>query len=203
MSDYALMLTGRSLRALVVGGGAVATRKVRAILPHVAHTRVVAPAPSAALVGLARERPDELSIERRAYESADIGDAELVFAATDRREVNARVAADARALQRLVNVADARDEGTFTTPAQGGVPPVRVAVSTSVPEISRRELDQILARVDQRYAHAASAVAALRSALLGAGARDDWQRARGQLLGDDVSDSVEDGRFDVRLAAWR
>ena len=203
MSGYALMLSGRSLRALVVGGGAVATRKVQAILPHVAHARVVAPAPSAALEGLARERPDALSIEWRAYEPADIGDAELVFAATDRRDVNARVAADARALRRLVNVADGGDEGTFTTPAQRGMPPLHVAVSTGVPEISRRLLDRIVARFDARYARAATEVAALRSALLRDGARDDWERARDQLLGDDFCDSVEDGRFDARLAAWR
>ena len=203
MSGYALVLTGRSVRVLVVGGGEVATRKVRALLPHAAHVRVVAPAPSKQLEQLARSAPESLELARRAYETGDIGDAELVFAATDAREVNARVAADARALSRLVNVADAPDDGTFITPAQGAAPPLRVAVSAGVPDVSRRILDAIVARFDERYARAAAAATALRERMLRGGARGDWERARAELFGDDFCASVEDGRFDARLAAWR
>ena len=203
MSGYALMLSDRSVRALVVGGGAVAARKVAALLPHAAHVRVVAPAPSGALERLAASAPDALELLRRPYQSGDIGDAQLVFAATGVREVNARVAADARALRRLVNVADAPEEGTFITPVQGGTAPLRVAVSAGVPDVSRRILEHVVARFDERYARAAAAVSALRGRLLRGGLRGEWERARGELLGEDFCASVEDGRFEARLAAWR
>ncbi|HKG92962.1 MAG TPA: bifunctional precorrin-2 dehydrogenase/sirohydrochlorin ferrochelatase [Gemmatimonadaceae bacterium] len=203
MSGYALVLTGRAVRALVVGGGEVAARKVRALLPHAAHVRVVAPEPCATIAQLALSDPGRVSLLRRAYVAGDVDDAELVFAATDARDVNARVAADARSLRRLVNVADDPDAGSFVTPAQDGVDPLRFAVTAGVPDVSRRILDQIVARFDARYARAAGDLSRLRRRLLHAGARGDWERAREELLGDDFCASVEDGRFDARLAAWR
>ena len=47
MSAYPIMLDGARIYALVVGGGAVATRKVRALLDSGAHVHVVAPDVSA------------------------------------------------------------------------------------------------------------------------------------------------------------
>lgn len=203
MTAYALMLTGRRLRALVVGGGDVAARKASAILQHVERIHVVAPRMSASLERLAREAPDVVSLSRREYAAPDVDDAELVFAATSVRAVNAQVAADARAARRLVNVADEPEDGSFVTPAQGGEPPLQVAVTAGVPDVSRRILEQIVARFDSRYARAASALGALRARLLAGERRAEWERARGELLGQDFCDSVEDGRFDARMAAWR
>ena len=47
MSAYPIMLEGRRINALVVGGGPVATRKVRALLDSDARVHVVAPDVSA------------------------------------------------------------------------------------------------------------------------------------------------------------
>ena len=95
MSQYlpvALSIQGR--RCLVVGGGAVAERKVLALLDAGAHVLVVAPRLSTEMEALGLVHAVE--IRRRAYESLDLDGVSLVIAATDDREVNARVAGDAR-----------------------------------------------------------------------------------------------------------
>ncbi len=107
------MLDGALVSALVVGGGRVGTRKVGALLDAGATVRVVALSFSPELERL----PGELTLVRAPYASEHLGDALLVVAATSDARVNARVAADARASGRLVNVADAPELGNCATPA--------------------------------------------------------------------------------------
>lgn len=94
-----VLLYPARLRVLCVGGGVVATGKVRDLLDGGARVRVIAPDVSATL----REAADEgrLVWRRATYRPGDVGDASLVIAATGSPEVNAAVAADADAAGRL------------------------------------------------------------------------------------------------------
>src|SRR5688572_10477426 len=162
MSGYPIVLDGASLRALVVGGGAVATRKVRGLLASGAAVRVVAPDIDLALRELAGSG---LAIEERPYRGEDIGDALFVVAATASRSVNARVAADARARGRLINVADAPEEGNCVTAAVHRAGDLLVAVSAGgVPAVAARVRDCIAARFGARYATAVERLSQLRRA---------------------------------------
>src|SRR5262245_50222243 len=79
-------------RVVVVGGGHVATVKVRALLPcHPEPLIVIAPHASAFIRG-ARG----LQWLARTWHPSDLEGADLVFAATDDRAVNAEVASEAR-----------------------------------------------------------------------------------------------------------
>jgi preprotein translocase SecE subunit len=89
-----VLVHGAALDALVVGGGAVAERKARALVESGARVRVVAPRARAGLRELAGAG-GPLSLVEREYAPGDVGDATLVVAATDRRAVNAAVAAEA------------------------------------------------------------------------------------------------------------
>ena len=82
MSAYPLMLDGESLSAVVIGGGVVATRKVRALVDAGAAVRVVALSVVPELAQLAREHVG-LTITECAYESSHLGDARLVIAARE------------------------------------------------------------------------------------------------------------------------
>lgn len=200
MSAYPLMLDGAQLRALVVGGGGVATRKVRGLLDAGATVRVVAPAVCDALGAIASPR---LTIERRAYATGDVGDALLVIAATDAREVNARVAVEARALGRLVNVADAPDEGNCATCATHRAGDLTVAVGAGgLPAVAARVRDLVAERLDDRYASALAGLLVLRRRLLADQGSDAWRAVADDLLGDDFCAAVETGVLPERMARW-
>jgi len=198
-----IVLGGRSVLALVVGGGDVATRKAIALRDGGASVRVRAPDVSTVL----RERAasdQHLLIEQHAYDRSAIGDAMLVVAATSDRAVNGRIAADAQAAHRLVVVADDPDAGNCVMPAVHRSGDLLVAVSSGgVPGASTRVRDELARRLDHRYASAIRDLAYLRQRLL----RDDdpsaWHSAARTLLADDFCESVETGAFSQRLAAWR
>jgi siroheme synthase-like protein len=195
------MLDGAQLRALVVGGGAVAVRKARALLDAGAQVRLVAPAVDDA--ALAGPWDDRLTIERRPYAAGDVSDALLVVAATDRREVNARVARDARALGRLVNVVDAPEEGNCATAATHRAGDLTVAVGAGgVPAVAARVRDLVAARLDARYAASLDLLAALRRRLLAAGEGEAWREASRELVGADFCAVVESGALAERVVGW-
>jgi siroheme synthase-like protein len=192
-----MLLDGSRIRALIVGGGAVALRKALALLESGASVRVVAPTIAPALYAL---RGPRVVLEERPYESTDIGDATLVIAATDVRPVNARVTADARAAGRLVNVSDAPTEGDWVTVATHRAGPLIISVSTGgVPSAAARIRDAIGARFDARYGEALAALAALRGREKG----NEWAAAESALVGPEFCDRVERGEIAARVAAWR
>jgi siroheme synthase-like protein len=195
------MLEGRSLRALVVGGGPVAVRKIRALLASGASVRVVAPEVDPAL--------DEalgagLQVERRPYATDDIADALLVIAATSSRDVNAQVGRDARTRGRLVIVSDAPEEGNCTSPATHRTGDLVIAVSAGgVPAAAARVRDSLADRYAQPYADAISELSDVRSRLLRAGDREGWRRVIDTVIDEDFCDAVERGELTQRVAAWR
>lgn len=202
MSGYPMLVDGPSVRALVVGGGAVAARKAVALLESGAAVRVVATTLGAELKGECDGGAwgGRLSITERPYRTGDVADATLVIAATDSREVNARVTADAREKCRLVNVADAPAEGDWVTVATHRAGPLIVSVSAGgVPSAAARIRDAIAERFDGRYGEALTALGALRARLLRAG----WRDAEAALVGPDFCERVERGELTARAAAWR
>ncbi|MFT4298711.1 MAG: NAD(P)-dependent oxidoreductase [Aeromicrobium sp.] len=92
MLPISLRVNGR--RVLVVGGGTVATRRVRTFLAADAEVVVVAPEASATLIALAGE--GALAWHARRYVESDLDDAWLVQTATA-SPVDDVVAADAEA----------------------------------------------------------------------------------------------------------
>ena len=204
MSGFPLLLHGERVLALVVGGGPVAHRKAMALLRSGATVRVVAPRMTQPLRDVASERPAaKLELIERAYQADDIADATLVVAATDSRTVNARVAADARARARLVNVADRPSEGNCATVAVHRAGPLIAGISAGgVPRAAARVRDQVAKRFDDRYAVALTALSELRSRLLADGEDDAWHEAEHELIGADFCDVVESGMFAERMAKW-
>ena len=201
MSAYPVMLDGGALRALVVGGGRVAVRKVRGLIDAGASVRVVALEVDAELEGGADAK---LTIERRAYSADDIGDAMVVFAATSSPDVNARVGHDARARGRLVNIVDAPEDGTFTSPATHRAGDLVIAVAAGrVPAVAARVRDCLALRYGARYATAVRDLAGLRSRLLRTGSRDQWTRVSAAVIDGDFCETVERGELSARLASWR
>jgi precorrin-2 dehydrogenase / sirohydrochlorin ferrochelatase len=124
---------------VVVGGGAVASRKVGKLLQAGAEVVVVSPEVLPELAGM------DVEIQHRPYEYGDLEGANLAFTATDSREVNAAVVREAKERGVPINVADRPAEGDFAVPAtlrRGGL---QVAVSTggASPTLARRIRDEL------------------------------------------------------------
>jgi len=109
-----LNLEGRNV--LVVGGGRIALRKVKTLIPTGAHITVVAPQfdPEFSLVSSFTP----LVLKQRPYEPLDLRCVFMVFICTDQPAVNAQVSNDARARRILVNNACDYLDGDFIVPAR-------------------------------------------------------------------------------------
>jgi precorrin-2 dehydrogenase / sirohydrochlorin ferrochelatase len=115
MGPYPVVLDLEGRPVLVVGGGAVAQRKVEGLLEAGASITVVSPQVSARLAGLADD--GHISVRLRPYRRSDLRGIAVVFAATEMRGVNAAVAADARRRRVWVNAADDPDHCDFILPS--------------------------------------------------------------------------------------
>jgi precorrin-2 dehydrogenase / sirohydrochlorin ferrochelatase len=160
---YPIVLTQLSaVRTVVVGGGEVAARKVRALVESGANVIVISPELHPQLAALR----DDGVIEHvaRPYTKGDLKGAGLAFAATDRREVNALVADEARERGILLNVADAPDGSGFHTLGAVQRGDVLVAIGTggespALAALIRRKLE---AAIGPEYGVLAERLGALR-----------------------------------------
>jgi uroporphyrin-III C-methyltransferase/precorrin-2 dehydrogenase/sirohydrochlorin ferrochelatase len=124
---YPLSLRVEGRRVLVVGGGAVAVRRVAGLRAAGADVLVVAPDLSPTLADLAAR--GLIIAQRRPYQPADIDGAWLAFACADRPEINAAVAADARRRRVWCVRADDGAASAAWVPAVGRSADATVAVN--------------------------------------------------------------------------
>jgi precorrin-2 dehydrogenase/sirohydrochlorin ferrochelatase len=118
-----LVVEGR--RCVVVGGGAVAARKVEGLVTAGADVVVVAPEIGDQVRSLG------VQLVERPYRGGDLDGAWLAIAATDDAAVNRAVRADADAARLWVNAADDPPSCSFILPAVVRRGPVMVTVSTA------------------------------------------------------------------------
>jgi precorrin-2 dehydrogenase/sirohydrochlorin ferrochelatase len=120
-----LNLEGRNV--LVVGGGRIALRKVKTLIPTGAHITVVAPQidPEFETLKTGDKVPElsrgveaSITLKKRPYEPLDLRCVFMVFICTDQPAVNAQVSNDARARRILVNNACDYLDGDFIVPAR-------------------------------------------------------------------------------------
>ncbi len=180
---------------LVVGGGAVAARKVEALARAGARITVVAPRTVPAIERFAADAG--LRIEARAFVEEDVRGVLLAIAATGDREVNRRVYEACRARGVLVNTVDDPSLCTATFPAIVDRGPVTVAVSTggAAPALARyvrERIEQLLPTGTDRLARflAARRAEINRAAPDGRARRRLWDR----ILDSPVPDLAESGQ---------
>ncbi len=125
---YPVMVDLTGKRCLVVGGGAVAERKVALLVECGADVEVVSPTTTARLAGLAMA--GRIRLRRRPVRPADLPGAFLVVVATDDPEVNREVAERVRSAGGLVNVADDPEACTFLVPSVVRRGDLTIAIST-------------------------------------------------------------------------
>ena len=136
---------------VVVGGGRVGERKVMGLLDANAMVRVVSMTLTPALEHLADE--DRFETILAPYESVHLRGAWLVFAATNSREVNARITSDARVHNLLINVADSPETTNFIVPSTVRRGDLCIGISTGghAPTLAARLSDELENRFGTEY----------------------------------------------------
>src|SRR4051794_1951996 len=162
---YPVCLDLRDRPCVVIGGGSVAARKVTGLLDCGARVTIVAPALAPALETLAQQ--GQIKIHRRPYAEGDLAGAALAIAATDARDVNARVAAEARARGVWLNAADDSEHCDFILPAVIRRGDLQIAISTGgrSPALARRVREDLEQRLPAGYADLLPLLADLRAEL--------------------------------------
>lgn len=143
----ALNVAGK--RCLVVGGGSVAERKVRACLECGALVIVVSPVLNQGLTTL-RER---IEWREENYSSSALHEYFLVFACTNRREINAQVAHDACEAGVWCNLADDPQSSDFHAAATLRRGEITIGITTGggSPSLSRHLKARVETAIGDEY----------------------------------------------------
>ncbi|HEY6199189.1 MAG TPA: bifunctional precorrin-2 dehydrogenase/sirohydrochlorin ferrochelatase [Candidatus Binatia bacterium] len=197
MSYYPVFLNLSGQRCLVVGGGAVAERKVEGLLEAEASVTVVSPTLTDALERRVKEKKIRHYI--REYRKGDLTGYRLGFVATDDPQINRAVYEEAQEAGVLLNSADDPAHCDFILPSvlRRGELQIAVATGGSSPALSRVIREELEAYFSQDYTLLSDIVADVRRELKEKGIASDaesWRRA----LNSDVRRLVREG--DVEAA---
>ena len=185
-----LILEGRP--CLVVGGGAVAARKVEGLLVCGAVVHVVAPEIDDEILCW-----PEVAVDRRPYRRGDLAGRRLVIAATSSPAVNRAVFLDCEEAGIWVCGADDPENCSFTLPSvvRRGSLVLTVSTGGRSPAVSRWLRERLEAQIGPEYESLLDLVADHRAAVKAGGGRPvelDWQKA----LDSDMLDLIRSGDLD-------
>lgn len=174
---YPVNLDISGKRCLVVGGGIVAARKIRALLLCGGVVQIISPDACEAIAELAET--GEISWLRRTYQHGDVQGAFLIFAATDDPAVQKKISEDAAIHHVLLNSAADPELSDFHVPAKirrgdfviavstgGGSPALATLLKAQLAEEYGDEygiLVELMARIRSQVVNGASIAAANRS----------------------------------------
>ncbi len=204
MKTYSICLVGLDQRrAVVVGGGRIATQKVAGLLEANARVTVVSPTLTAKLKALAGT--ERITVIDRLYRQGDLAGAFVVIAATDDPATNKAIWREAEQRGCLVNVVDDPAHCNFIVPAVVRRGEVTVAISTggASPALARRLRERLETLVGPEYGDLALLLSELRPELK---ARYKDKKARLEaafrLVDSDLIDVVrEKGLDEARVQA--
>jgi precorrin-2 dehydrogenase/sirohydrochlorin ferrochelatase len=128
MAKYPIFLELGSRRVVVIGGGAVAVRKVQALLSAGARVVVVAERIDEMMTALCRGTDAELIKSK--YSKSNLAGALLCIAATNNNELNKQIYKDCQELEVLCNVVDVPELCDFFVPAVVKRGKLQIAIGT-------------------------------------------------------------------------
>jgi len=180
LAYYPMFLKISWKKCVVVGGGRVARRKVRALLEYGANVEVISPDPCPELNKLAET--GEIKVLRRHYQAGDLQGAFLAIAATDNSTLNQQVIKEAKGKAVLVNVVDDLENSDFIVPSYVRRGALTIAVSTAgrSPALARKIRTKLEKELGDEYASLVRLVGEVRAEVRQQGIKvtgDDWQEA--------------------------
>jgi siroheme synthase-like protein len=203
MGWYPIVVDMTERPVLVVGGGAVAERKVEGLLAAGARVTVLAPDLTARLLGWVGEGRVRHVV--RAYRPGDLAGYRVAFAATDDGAVNADVAREARERAVWLNAADDAGRSDFILPSVLRRGEIVVAVTTggASPALARAVREELEDHVTEDHALLASVVAEVRGAVRREPTPPDAEAWRRAIADGGLRRLVAEGRRDEAMARLR
>jgi siroheme synthase-like protein len=165
MKYYPISLDIKDKWCCVVGGGAVALRKVQSLRKAGALVRVVAPVVSKGLQRLAANK--SVALIRGRYRKDCLNGVVLVIAATDDTAVNRHVSIDAARAKIFANIVDVPELCSFIVPSVIEKNGLVITVSTSgkAPSLARKISRDLTREFLPRYAGLVSVASKVRARL--------------------------------------
>jgi precorrin-2 dehydrogenase/sirohydrochlorin ferrochelatase len=169
MRYYPIYLDVKDRKCLVVGGGAVGTRKVETLLECGAKVTVVSIDASEKLKKLSNS--GLIRLKERAFQTDDLEGVFLVVGATDDEDLNVKVHAAAERRRVLCNIADRPEACNFILPSIVSRGDLTIAISTSgkSPAFAKKLRKQLEAQFGDEYAEFLNLMGAIRKKLLSKG----------------------------------
>jgi precorrin-2 dehydrogenase/sirohydrochlorin ferrochelatase len=184
MGYYPLYLEMNRRRCLVVGGGAVAERKIASLLEAGAKVTVISPDVTETVARWSKN--NSIQFLSRRYQRGDVKGHELVFVATNDGSVNAQVHQDGKNQGVWVNAADDPEHCDFILPSVLRRGDLTVAVSSggNSPALARTIREELEIYFTQEYEQLAGLAAEARVELQKRSLSAPFETWRRALSGD-------------------
>jgi len=195
---YPILADLQGKKALVVGGGKVAQRKIETLLDHRACVQVVARDLMPALEELRKDKKIEYLGED--FSEAFLERVFLVFAATDDASLNRRVSRAAQQRGLLVNAVDQPADCNFIVPSVLSRGELLIAVSTSgkSPAFARKVRIELERHVGEEYGLFLNLMGNLRKEILALGLPQEQNKSVfEELVYSDLLPAIRDKNWDL------
>lgn len=195
MKYYPVHLDIKKRNCLVVGGGAVGTRKVNTLLACGARVTVVSPDPAQQLKEMAAE--GSITLKERAYRTVDLKDMFLVIGATDDEMLNRQISEEAEQIGILCNIADRPEACNFILPSvvQRGDLVITISTSGQSPALAKRLRRKLEAQFGEEYADFLLLMGVIRKKLLSQAHEPEAHKALfNQLIDSDLIELLRTGQ---------
>jgi precorrin-2 dehydrogenase / sirohydrochlorin ferrochelatase len=192
-SFYPIALNLQDKPCVVVGGGALAAEKVVGLLRSGAEVSVISPTIGPELRQLAETRRIR-SVSWRSYHADDLDGAYLAYGASENRELNSRVAADARERGVLVNAVDDIPNCDFFAVSIVRRGDLQIAISTNglSPAFARWMREYLDEQLPAEFGDLLAVLADVRRAVRSSGKTPPYERWRAAIT-DDVLELLRVG----------
>ena len=150
MTVIPMMINLTDKKAVVIGGGRIAKRKLESLLNSGAELTVISPDILPEINTLYLEK--KIIWKQKRFESSDVAEAFLIVVATNDEKVNAAVI-EAAPHNSLVNAASEAEAGNVHFPAHFHRGKLTIAISTNgaSPKLAKQVKQDLEARYDENY----------------------------------------------------
>ncbi|HOK54246.1 MAG TPA: bifunctional precorrin-2 dehydrogenase/sirohydrochlorin ferrochelatase [Armatimonadota bacterium] len=196
MAYYPINIDLSGKKALVVGGGQVALRKIKTLLEAGALVTVVSPEVVPDILEFANSGKIELIL--RGYETGDLTGSAIAIAATDDQEVNARISRDCQAANILINVVDSPELCSFIVPAviKRGDLTISISSAGKSPALVKRIREKIEEVIGPEYKELAELMGEIRQlAKEQLNSQAEREKLFKQMLDSDILKLIQSGQY--------
>jgi len=194
---YPLFLDITDKKCVVIGGGDVAERKVERLLDFGASVSVVGKKLTPGLKAM--KKAGRINHMVADYDRSFIDDAFLIIGATDRDDINAKIARDGKEKGILVNIVDDPDKCDFVLPSLIKQGDLLIAISTGgkSPALAKKLREEMEQRFGTEYQTLLGVMGQLREKLVAKGRSSDENRHMFEaVVHSDILKYIKDERWD-------